>query len=369
MMFKMSLKLLVFCCFSLNLVYSPQLSGQTKDHTFYFYEGKPYGSEAIYSPVRVIINGGFGIMQISNRPNDLSTVNFKNGFDNVVFNLTHPLETISKFGWERFLTREVIPTSVQLKNAQYYPNYKLHLIGGGFTYRAFVDWYRWHHYPSPRVWALTSWFAYHFLNEIVENNAYVGHNVDPIADFYIFNTAGLLLFSFNGVARFFSNTLNMQDWSFMPGYDPVLNTIENNGQNFIIKIKLPFLDRWSYFNHWGVNGMFGLSYLRDDSTSISFAGGVVAKELINVENNSGVRELTTNLVWTAGIFYDLNNSLLTSLILAGTKGYKARLNVYPGVLKFGKLSPGFFVNLRKDNQVVFGIHLNLLPVGIAVRVN
>jgi hypothetical protein len=353
----------------LNLLPFKQVYGQTDKNTYFFYQGKNYGSEAFYHPLRVIINGGFGIMQISNRPNDLSTVNFKNGFDNVMYNLARPMEVISQFGWERFLTREIIPTSIHLKNAQYYPNYELHMVGGGFTYRAFIDWYRWHHYPRPRLWALTSWFAYHFLNEIVENNAYVGPNVDPIADIYIFNTAGLLLFSFDGVARFFSHTLHMQDWSFMPGYDPVLNTIENNGQNFIIKFQLPFLDRWSYFHHWGVNGMFGLSYLRDDGTSISFGGGLVAKELIAVENNSGVRELTATLVWTAGIFYDRNNSLLASLILAGTKGYKARLNLYPGLLRTGKFSTGFFMNLRKDNQIVVGVHFNFLPVGITTRIN
>jgi hypothetical protein len=114
--------------------------------------------------------------------------------------------------------------------------------------------------------------------------------------------------------------------------------------------------------------MFGLSYLRDNGTSVSVAGGVLAKELVNVENNSGVRELTATLVWTAGLFFDRNNSLLASLILAGTKGYKARLNIYPRLLNIGVFSPGFFVNLRKDNQIVIGLHLNILPVGIATRV-
>jgi len=361
-------KLLLFI-FLLAFQPFSEVFGQTEDNPFYFYEGKPYGSEAIFNPLTVIINGGFGIMQINNRSNNLGSVNYKNGYHNVMYNLARPLEVISQFGWKRFLTREVVPTSIQPRNAQYVPNYELHMIGGGFTYRAFIDWFRWNNYPRPRLWALTSWFGYHFLNEVVENNAYVGPNVDPISDIYIFNTLGLILFSFDRVARFFGNSLRMQDWSFMPGYDPVLNTIENNGQNFIIKIKLPYLEPWSYFYHWGVNGMFGLSYQRKNGTSLSFAGGVLAKDLINVPNNSGVRELTTTLVWTAGIFYDRNNSLLTSLILAGTKGYKTRLNIYPGIFNFGRLSPGFFFNLRSDNQIVVGLHLNFLPVGIATRMN
>ncbi len=351
-----------------SITFTSFVFAQPEDTTFYFYHGKSYGSEAIFNPLTVIINGGFGIVQISNRSNSLRTINFKNGFKNVTYNLSHSQNTISKFGWKKFLLQEIIPTSIRLKNAQYYPNYKLHLVGGGFTYRAFIDWYRWYNYPYPKLWALTSWFSYHFLNEIVENNNYVGPNIDPISDMYIFNTAGLILFSFDTVARFFANSLNMRDWSFMPGYDPLLNTIENNGQNFVIKVKLPFFKRWSYFNHWGVNGMFGLSYRHDDGNSYSIAGGVVAKDLVEIDNNSGVRELTATLVWTAGFFYDRNNSLLTSLIFSGTKGYKVRLNVYSGVLRFGKISPGFFINLRKDNQFVTGIHMNFFPVGLSNRV-
>ncbi len=202
-------------------------------------------------------------------------------------------------------------------------------------------------FPIPPCGRFSSWMAYHFLNEVVENNYYIGPNVDPLSDMYIFNTAGLLLFSLPMANRFFANTLHMRDWSFMPGYDPALRTIENIGQNFMIKVKLPFLRSWSYFNHWGTHGMFGFSYQRKNLTSISLAGGLVAKDLVHIDNTSGVRELTTTLVWTAGIFYDRENSLLLSLILSGTKGYKARLNIYPGVIKIGKLSPGFFFNLRR----------------------
>lgn len=341
---------------------------QTKDTTLYFYHGKRYGSEANFNPLRTIINGGFGIMQISNRSNDLRDVDFSNGLRNVSYNLSHPFKAIEAYGWKEFLKHEVIPTSVRLKNAQYYPNYKLHLIGGGFTYRAFVDWFRYKGLPHPKWSAALSWFSYHFLNEIVENNAYNGPNVDPISDMYIFNMAGLLLFSFDRIARFFGNTLHMRDWSFQPAYDPGLHTIENVGQNFMIKWKLPFFKRWYYFNHWGVHGMFGLSYRADSGKSYSFAGGLVAKDLVEIDNDSGVRELTTTLVWTAGIFYDIDNSLLTSLVLSGTKGYKARLNVYPGLLYIWKLSPGLFVNLRKDNQVALGLQFSFIPIGSAYRV-
>jgi hypothetical protein len=340
---------------------------RAEEPKLYFYHGKNYGSEAIFNPITVIINGGFGILQISNRSNDLSTVNFKQGFRNVTYNLGHPIRTIEKFGWDNFLSREVIPTSIEIKSAQFYPNYYNHLIGGGFTYRALVDWYRYHNFPQPVLWSLTSWFIYHMLNEVVENNQFNGANVDPIADMYIFNTAGLILFSFNSVANFFATKLNMRDWSFMPAYDPWNNTIENNGQNYMIRFKLPFLDRWSLMYHWGVHGMYGLSHRLKKGNTFSISGGLVVKDLVEIDNETGVREVTATLVWTAGLFWDRYNSLMTSLIFSGTKGYKARLNIYPGVIKFGKFSPGFFINLRKDNQMVIGLFFAKIPLGIGQR--
>ncbi len=333
----------------------------------YFYQGRNYGSEAVFNPLTTIINGGFGILQISNRSNSLAAVDFKTGIKNVTYNLSHPFRVINRFGWKRFLTREIIPTSLKPKAAQYLPNYYNHLIGGGFTYRALLDWYHYHNIPQPVLWAVSSWMAYHFLNEVVENSGYRGPTVDPIADIYIFNTAGIILFSFDKVATFFATTLNMRDWSFMPSYNPWLNSIENNGQNFMVRIKLPVGERWSLMYHWGVHGMYGISYHRRDGNSYSVAGGLVVKKLVEIDNGSGVREQTGKLVWTAGVFWDRNSSLLTSLILSGTKGYKVRLNIYPGVLKFGKFSPGMFINLRKDNKIIFGMQYTWMPFGIGRR--
>ena len=342
-------------------------SARADEPKFYFYHGKNYGSEAVVNPLTTILNGGFGILQISNRSNILSSVDFETGIKNVSYNLSHPIKVIEQYGWKRFLTREVIPTSIQLRNAQFYPNYYNHLIGGGFTYRAMLDWYRYHNLPRPKLWAFTSWWVYHLLNEVVENSRFSGPTVDPIADVYIFNTAGIILFSFDKVANFFANTLNMRDWSFMPSYDPWQNSIENIGQNFMTRIKLPFVNRWSLMYHWGVHGMYGLSYHLPSGNTYSLAGGLVIKDLVEIDNKTGVREQTGTLVWTAGIFWDRNNSLMGSLILAGTKGYKARLNIYPGVIKIGKFSPGVFINLRKDNQFVLGVHYSWFPFGVGRR--
>ena len=70
-------------------------------------------------------------MQIRNRSNDLSTIDFENGFDNVTSNLLNPIDTIEQYGWRNFLSHEVFPTTLTLESAQFYPNAYNHLIGGG----------------------------------------------------------------------------------------------------------------------------------------------------------------------------------------------------------------------------------------------
>ena len=335
----------------------------------YFYHAKKFGSESIFNPVTTIINGGFGILQIGNRSNCLQTVDFKNGIKNVNHNLAHPIEMINEYGWHNFIFHEIVPASLKPASAQYFPNYLNHLIGGGYTYRALQEWYIHYNFSHPKILAFSSLMAYHYLNEVVENNRFVGPNIDPIADFYIFNVAGLILFSSDKIANFFGNTLSLRDWSFMPGYNPHLNSVENIGQNFIIRIKVPYTKRWRMMYHWGSHGMYGLSYNYRQKDSFSIAGGLVAKELLKTNKVTRVRELTASLVWTAGLFWDRENSLLASLILSGTKGYKARLNIYPGVIKTSYCSPGLFINLRKDNSIVFGVFFNLFPIGVSHSFN
>ncbi len=342
---------------------------QEQNDKFFFYHHHSFGSESIFNPVTTIVNGGFGILQISNRSNKIGDIDFQNGLDNVTYNLSHPVSAISSYGWDKFIKSEILPTSLNRKKAQYFPNYTLHLIGGGATLRMFDEWYRWQRFSHPKTLAYCSWLVYHFLNEIVENNRYKGINVDPISDMYIFNTLGALLFSFDAAGRFFGETLNLRDWSFMPAYDPQMKTIENVGQNFVIKYKIPGSSKWYFMYHFGVHGAGGISYKRNDGKSFSVAAGLVADELVNAETSGASRVLTTDLVWTLGFFYDIDNSLLASVILAGTKGYKARVNVYPGLVTIGGISPGFFINIREDNKAVAGMMINFFPIGVAHRLS
>lgn len=338
--------------------------GPPSDGPYFFYHGRDFGSEALVHPLRLIINGGYGITQIENRDNRLGEVDYVNGWRNVWRNLAHPVKAIEARGWRDFFEREIIPVSINSGRAQYWPNYTQHLIGGGMSYRLYLEWYRYHGYPTPRFLSIATLSAYHLLNEVVENDTYEGWTTDPIADLYIFDPLSIVLFSSERVCGFFANTLHMADWSYQPSINPATGRLENNGQNFAMKLALPWTDRWRLFYHFGTHGEGGLSYLFPNGESVSVAAGLKAQDLLEIAE--GVQ--TVNFGVAGGIFYDRENSLLASLLFAKTKDYRVRFNVYPGWLGAGGFAPGFFVADGRETGVVWGVTLNVptvLPLGMS----
>jgi hypothetical protein len=66
---------------------------------------------------------------------------------------------------------------------------------------------------------------------------------------------------------------------------------------------------------------------------------------------------------SAGLFIDKNNSLLMSLVVTTHSVYQEniRLDVFPGVFKIGKISPGFWINYSFDYDTYLGITFKGLP--------
>ncbi len=339
-----------------------------KQGNYFFYKGYDYGTQSLIHPLRLIINGGYGIMQVSNRHNEPGRIMYGRGARNVTKNLLNPHWSISINGAWDFLSREVIPISINSGQAQYWPNYMNHLIGGGMSYRMMQEYYRYHEVDHPTAWAGATIFAYHFLNEIVENDGYEGPSTDPVADFWIFNPAGIILFSNENIARFFSRTLNMADWSYQPVWLPGSEELVNNGQNYAVKYHLNDKGSRSIFYHWGTHAELGLSFTRPDGQCVSVGLGMVAKNLFKIDQISK----TVDVAVSGGVFYDRNNSLMASLLFARTKDYRYRLNLYPGLVKVGPLRPGFFVSLNEDNRMLLGLTfgtLQHLPIGIGGAFN
>jgi len=334
-----------------------------KEGSYFFYRGLEYGSQALIHPLRLIVNGGYGIMQVENRDNRPSRIMYARGAKNVTENILRPGWSIGINGLWDFLSREVIPISINSGNAQYWPNYMNHLLGGGMSYRMMTEYFRYHDSRHPKFMAGLTIFAYHFLNEVVENNDYIGPTTDPVADFWIFNPAGIILFSNDKIARFFSETLHMSDWSYQPVFLPWREELQNIGQNFAVKYHLNERGSTSIFYHWGTHAELGMSFTRPDGRCLSFGLGLVAKNLVKIDQISK----TVDLAASAGIFYDRNHSLLVSLLMARTKDYRYRLNLYPGFVDTGPFKPGIFVALGRENRIMAGITFGTLkhvPVGL-----
>jgi hypothetical protein len=279
------------------------------------------------------------------------------------------MRQISRHGWKNFLGSEVFPSNARIDRSQYVPNYTLHVLGGGMTYRMLCEWNDAHRVPFPRLSAVAYTTAYNILNEITENGSYTGVNVDPIADLCIFNPLGMLLFSWDGVARFFSNVVQVSDWSGMPLIDPVRGKIDNASQNWAIKIPLPLIDRTRLFVHLGMNEVAGLSCAFTREYALSGGAGFSVGDVVEADPGSAIgRIMTIRYSWNAGLFFDKNNSLLCSVLFSNSGLYKLRANLYPlpGSPK-GIFKPAFFAAVGRDNNAVFGVTGNWLPVSVAVR--
>ncbi len=327
-----------------------------------YYHNLPYGSQAVYNPISVILNGSYDIIQMENRSREIFTLPYGSGTTNVFHNLGSPFSMISEYGWGNFIRREVLPLSFTVESGQWWPNYELHLVGGGMTSVMMREWYEDHGFSSPMVWSIGTMAAYHLLNEIVENGAYSGNNVDPIADIYLFDIGGILLFSSEAVSRFFSEELNLTDWSLQPSIALNNGTLQNNGQYFSLKWKFPFSDSYSLFHYFGLRGLFGVSKRFESGESFSVGAGVRAVSLKLLDPEFFL--LTTVLKWEVGFFYDRNNSLLASLFIGGSYDNPVTLNIYPGVLKFSSVSPGVWALYSRQYGFTVGLTTVWVP-GIA----
>jgi hypothetical protein len=156
---------LIFFCSSIKV--------SAQETKYYFFHPVSYGSDAIFNPISLIANGGFDELQSYWRSSSLSDIPWKIGAKNVWYNINAPFPQINKFGWNDFIFSEVIPRSLNMADAQYFPNYTLHLLGGGMQYRKTIEWFDYYGYPLPEAWAIMSTMGYHYINEIIENGTWV----------------------------------------------------------------------------------------------------------------------------------------------------------------------------------------------------
>ncbi len=341
------------------------MCGSARAEGPYFYTGKDYGSQGNFNPLSVIINGGFDIFQVRTT-HDVFQYPYGIAAANVVDNLGHAPGVIHDYTWRDFIAEEVFPYTMDLKNARWWPNYTLHLIGGGVIWATLHEYFQYYEIPAPWLWGTLTYWSYHFLNETVENERYQGRTVDPIADLYIFVVLGQVLFSFNSVRRFFGGTLHMSDWSLQPTFVYPDGYLENSGQYFSLKWLLPFPSNETvhFFAYYGLNVILGFSYKFSGGYNLSLGAGARTKKVRRVAGLTFKQ--TINYVYSGGIFLDRDDSLLASLVVNTNFYHTVQLNVYPGIIRLPYVSPGFWINVSERGGIMFGITCRYVP-GVGYR--
>jgi hypothetical protein len=334
---------------------------------YYYYDPDGLGAHAFYNPHNFIVQGGLGALY--DEPVDGFA--WSAGFSTVNQSLGNPIDTISEYGWGRFLYREFLPHVGAGQN--YMPNWVWHFTGGGMRTKLMEEYYR-HLGVRERPARALSWltlYSYHYLNEAVQAARFKGHRratTDPLADMYFFDWAGALFFQFDVVNRFMSRTLHQREWSFQAQYNPLTHRMLNNGQQYWMRVELFDPISLSFLTGEQITSL-NLTYTWDQQRQLSVGAGPKSKSFI--ARNNGDTDPTA-IVFSAGIYYSINdNPFITFTYEPGERHGESRrrdqgrclLNIYPGVIPV----PGHPVGMSlayQQESIFVGFAMGALPAGI-----
>lgn len=337
------------------------LVGQSK---YYFFRPLNYGSDAMFNPIQVLMNGGLDVLQSYNSSTRASEIKWNIGATSVWRSASSPAYWINRYGWKKFLRQEVFPASLNIKEAQWAPNYALHLIGGGMVYRKLSEWYDYHGYPLPYVFGVVTSMGYHFVNELIENGPTLHPNTDCIADLCIFDPLGIIFFSFGNISEYFSSEFGLNDWSPQPSFSFRPLSFRNFGHSFVMRYPITTTKRTSIFLFLGKSTLLGISLKTNEENGLSVGVGATQTGVWEVDATNGIPTNSIHVGATGGFFYDRNNSLLASLLISEYYLEKLRFNIYPGFLYSSPFSLGFFFTLGDRGTYAAGITMQLIPFGI-----
>ncbi len=336
---------------------------QLNDHFIYHSENR-FGSQLQFSPFSVFINGSYDILRNGGVGNDITTLSYGKGFQNLQNNLGHPFENISLYNKQSghdFFSEQILPKNMRTEKAAWVPNYQSHLIGEGLVTRELAEWYQARGVKYPYATAIVNEFVTQVMNEVVENGNYIGNNIDPIADLYIFDPLGWLFFSWDPAAKFFGQNLHFAVWSPQPVLNPMNRNLTNAGEEYVIKFDLPYSQNYQMFYSWGIDGNIGLTKKWQNGWSTSVGAGRVADNL-TYQKLFRSRFVSAELKPQVLFCIDRNNSLLMSLAQVGFTEANFRLNLYPGLISNSRF--GGFLGWSPFSGPQLGINYSAIPFGL-----
>lgn len=300
----------------------------------------PWGSQGQFHPASFLLNEAGDIGQLEGHDRRLGHLFGPDGFERLGGTLSHPGESVRRQGTRRFLTSEVVPTSLDPNRAQWIPNWQVHLLGGGFNNAQLEDWYRAQGSAHPALLSCATTYAAALLNEAAERQEQPGNfSTDPLADLLLFDAASLALFRLPGVRTFFTTTVEMRNWPLQPSLTAD-GSLANAGQYWILRTPLPWT-RAKLLYHFGLGNVAGLSIpLGQGGTSLSLAGGAHARRNVELAHQGQSVDLTPK----AGLFLDRNGSLLASAFWSGQSADRFTFQLHPTPLTSWPVPWGFWLH-------------------------
>jgi hypothetical protein len=332
-----------------------------------FYTGKTYGSDAAFNPISEVFNEGFDVLGLFGQNKHIFNRGFEGDLHNIWRSVYHFDQTYRNYGW-KVVKNEFLPiTSTRVPGGgSWLPNYEAHIFGSGMVSRKMTEWYDMHGYPYPVILGALTMYAAHFTNETVENNGFRRLNEDATTDLLFFDLGGILLWQDDLMQRAFSGRIRLVNWPLQPSYNPRSETLENAGQNFVLRGPLPFGPSWRWFYLFGLSGAGGVTRVLHDGHAVSVGFGVDAIENPVVDTLLGAKGAT--LRPKGAIYYDRNGSLLWSVAIGAANGLRSPVsaNIYPGWLQIAGLKPGLWIQVPRKPKAgdPEGVHDGAIRVGI-----
>ncbi len=334
-------------------------SGEKK-FNFYYFNPKKEGAAAFYNPLQVVIEGGFGALYNQK----IDNFDWNKGADKVYNALKNPIGNIDEYGWGRFFYYEFIPH--RGKGQSYVPNWTWHLIGGGFRNKMLEEYYIYHNYEYPKLYAYLSMYSMHFINEVIQAEKFKNKgSVDCLPDLLFFDWVGKVLFEFDFVNNIFANHLHLKDWSYQTQLEIYPNRLLNNGQLYWMRYEIYNPISLSLLTGEQISSV-GLTYQTKSNRQFSIGVGAKAKGFL--ANDKGDTE-TTGMVMDYGFYYSIDDNPFIVITYEPEEKKKDKhnhseeyedshltneftrkliINIYPGFLKFKNTTVGISLMYQKE---------------------
>ncbi len=254
----------------------------TERERFLFYDPSGIGAHAFHTPWGIILESGFE--EYGHK--SIEKLNLSKGQANILKAIDEPNDTILRYGADNFLYQQLLPVSwITGGPPSYLPNYLWHLIGGGFRFRLMTEYYTHHGHEYPQLLSWLTLYAGHWINEAVQAQDFKAGSADALADLFVFDWLGKVLFLSTPVAEFFADFFHLRDWTFQTSYDPISNTLINTGQLYWARVDLFAGFSISTLTGHTVNA-FNLTYTpNDDIRQFSLGLGLQANRFTVLEND------------------------------------------------------------------------------------